>query len=488
MLTPAEELGLSGLSLASKVRRAFDRIPDDQLTTLINRIREESLARHLVYLRDGEPDAVHVMPCPLTALPDQIAYIHYVTVTIQNALKRLPDLYFTDDTVRKILQLPGDEEAFVREYWSPGHRENNPIFGRYDAVVDFISPMWKETLKFLEPNLGSIGGLHFVPTAERIVADLIFPEIQSREPRVRLEIGQDIRDLLMQDILDHLENIGRPARTICLVDPKYVGSGPDEQSVLTEYYQRRYEMRVSHADPSELTLSGDEVRYENEPIDLIYRDYGAADLLELERQGGDIRPIRSMFKQNRVVSSVASELDQKSCWEILTDPRLSAKYFSADERQVFRRHILWTRLVYPRVTDLPDGQPGDLIPYVRDEHETLVLKPNCSYGGRGVHIGSAMTKAEWEAAIDSALADSERWVVQQVTNIPVSDFPVLAPDGEIHIEPFYVVMGFAPSKYGLATLVRASQKQVVNVAQRGGLCVIAQGHAPGKLLGPRQRN
>ena len=28
MLTPAEELGLSGLSLASRVRRAFYRIPD----------------------------------------------------------------------------------------------------------------------------------------------------------------------------------------------------------------------------------------------------------------------------------------------------------------------------------------------------------------------------------------------------------------------------------------------------------------------------
>jgi hypothetical protein len=45
-------------------------------------------------------------------------------------------------------------------------------------------------------------------------------------------------------------------------------------------------------------------------------------------------------------------------------------------------------------------------------------------------------------------------------------------------------MGFAPTKYGVALVGRASQKQVVNVAQRGGLCVVAFGHAPGRLLGP----
>jgi len=45
-------------------------------------------------------------------------------------------------------------------------------------------------------------------------------------------------------------------------------------------------------------------------------------------------------------------------------------------------------------------------------------------------------------------------------------------------------MGFAPSKYGLAIMGRASQKQVVNVAQRGGMCVIAVGHPPERLVGP----
>jgi ABC-type lipopolysaccharide export system ATPase subunit len=60
--------------------------------------------------------------------------------------------------------------------------------------------------------------------------------------------------------------------------------------------------------------------------------------------------------------------------------------------------------------------------------------------------------------------------VQQLVTIPVREFPVLGPDGAVHSEPFYTVMGFAASDDGIAILARASQKQVVNVAQHGGLC------------------
>ena len=54
---------------------------------------------------------------------------------------------------------------------------------------------------------------------------------------------------------------------------------------------------------------------------------------------------------------------------------------------------------------------------------------------------------------------------------------VLGTDGIVHVEPFYTVMGFAATKYGLAILGRASQKQVVNVAQRGGMCSVLVGRS-----------
>ena len=66
--------------------------------------------------------------------------------------------------------------------------------------------------------------------------------------------------------------------------------------------------------------------------------------------------------------------------------------------------------------------------------------------------------------------------------MPVLEFPVLDAGGAVQAEPFYTVMGFAPSRYGLATLGRASQKRVVNVAQRGGMFSLLVGHAPGRLV------
>jgi hypothetical protein len=477
MLTPAEELGLGGLRLADRVHAAFAQIPERELVRVLRRLRAEAHRRHLVYLRDGRPDAIRVLPYPLAALPEQLAYVHYVSQTILNALKRLPDLYAQDPALREVLRLSEDEERWLRECWGSSQGESNPVFGRLDAVVDFTSPEWKDSLRFVEPNLSGIGGLHLAPTAERIVADVVLPSLRRHDARLPLEVGTDIRDLLMQEALDHAESLGRRLENLCFVEPKYAGSGPDEQEELARFYHDRYGMRLLHADPRELTLQGGEVYYDGARVDLAYRDYAVCDLLDLQREGADVAPMRALFRQNRMISSIAAELDQKSCWEVLTDARFTHTYFTADERQVFRHHIPWTRLVSDRRTDLPHGEAGDLLDYVRRQREALVLKPNRSYGGDGVRIGPGMTQAEWESALDAAVADRERWVVQELVRIPVQDFAVLGPDGRVRAEPFYTVMGFVPSPYGLAILGRASQKQVVNVAQRGGLCVVMTGHA-----------
>ena len=95
------------------------------------------------------------------------------------------------------------------------------------------------------------------------------------------------------------------------------------------------------------------------PIDIAYRDYEVRDLVELERtEGVNLEPMRLLFRENRMVSSLAGDFDHKSCWEMLTDPQLTQKYFTAEERQVFRRHILWTRVLSDRETTLPDGDRG----------------------------------------------------------------------------------------------------------------------------------
>ena len=105
-----------------------------------------------------------------------------------------------------------------------------------------------------------------------------------------------------------------------------------------------------------------------------------------------------------------------------------------------------------------------------------MLKPNRSYGGDGVVVGHAVEQHDWEAALERALGDTEsRFVLQQAAPIPVKSFHVFDADDQVDVEPFYIVMGFAPSRYGVSLMARASQQQVVNVAQHGGMCAVMVG-------------
>jgi hypothetical protein len=484
-LTVAEERGLLGLSLDSQVRRAFSALPPETMIDLVGRVREGARQRQLVYVRQGVSEVIPVMLRPFGIMPDQLAYLHFVSLTLINALKRLPDLYIQDFGVRSVVPLTPREEQWLWDTWGPSHRELNPVIGRMDGMLSFTSPTWKDTLTFVEPNLNGVGGLHLIPACEQMVAEVILPVVRGRGPELQLEPGQDMRHLFIQELLDHLEALGRPGRTVCFLEEKDSPDGPVEQQALADYYRTQYGLTILHADPSELRLEGEEVWCGGVPIDIAYRDYELRDIVALETEGRvDVRPLRKLFKSNRMVSSLAGEFDHKSCWEILTDPQFTQKYYNADERQVFRRHVLWTRLLRDRRTTLPDGETGDLLEYTRRSQEILVLKPNRSYGGDRVLLGNLLSAAEWETAVDHAVSGGEDWVVQRLAHVSVSEFPVVTDDGAVSVEPFYTVMGFAPTKFGMAILGRASQKAVVNVAQRGGLCAVLIGKPTGKLFGP----
>jgi hypothetical protein len=469
---PAEVLGLRAARLAARVRQALYRLPVDDLAAAFRRMREGAIARHMDYFMDGAVQTIRVFPCPITLLLEEVGYVHRVVRTLHEALVRMPDLYLADPAVRAVLRLEPEEDAWLRECWTPAVRARNPVFDRLDALVDYSSPVWKETFKFIEPNLTGIGGLHLIPSVEEVVSETIVPLLRTQDPGLRIERLTDARELLVRELRAHLEAIGRPGGRVCFVEPKYELEGIDEQRRLQEYLQRQHGMEAVHADPSELRMKGGEVHYGDDRVDLVYRDYSVLDLVELERDGVDVTPMRTLFRENRVISSIGAELDHKSCWEILTDPDIAARHFDDEARRCFHRHVLWTRVVSDRYTMLPDGETGDLLEFARRGHETLVLKPSRGYGGEGVLIGQTVTAGAWEQALDAALADQELWVVQCLAPIPVLEVPTLSPEGRLEPEMFYHVMGYASGPEGLAILARASQRQVVNVAQRGGMCAV----------------
>jgi len=469
---PAEVLGLRGARLAARVRQALYRTPPADLAEAFRRMREGATARHLDYFMEGVVRTIRVFPCPITLLPEEVDYVHRVVRILHDAMVRLPDLYAADPAVRAILRLEPEEDSWLRQCWTPAMRARNPVFGRLDALVDYSSPVWKDTFKFVEPNLTGIGGLHLIPSVEEILSETIVPLLAAQDPGLRLARLSDARELLQQELAAQLEAVGRRDGTVCFVEPKYELEGIDEQRRLVEYLRVRHGMTTLHADPSELRMRDGEIYYEDVRVDLVYRDYSVLDLVELEREGVDVTPMRTLFRENRVVSSIGAELDHKACWEILTDPEIAARHFDEASRRCFHRHVLWTRVLAERRTTLPDGESGDLLAFAREAREMLVLKPSRGYGGDGVVIGQTQSDSQWDQALDAALADVELWVLQSLAHIPVLEVPTLAEDGTLRPEMYYHVMGYASGPEGLAILARASQRQVVNVAQHGGMAAV----------------
>ena len=61
------------------------------------------------------------------------------------------------------------------------------------------------------------------------------------------------------------------------------------------------------------------------------------------------------------------------------------------------------RVWWPDVKTEYDGEPIELLEYVRKNRKNMVLKPSDEYGGKGVTLGWEVEKKEWENAIEQAL-------------------------------------------------------------------------------------
>jgi carboxypeptidase Taq len=491
ILSPNETLGLAGAALDSRVRKAAGHINDLSFAQIDQRLRADAQKNELTYERNGKFEPIPVMLRPLLAMNEQLAYVQHVCQRLTDALKRLPSLYLNDPAVQKVIAITPGEEGWLRDTWTPAHNRNNTVYGRLDAVCDFTAAGWQDTLHFMEANLSGVGGINYAPLAEQLVMRDIVPTLLDHDPALRIELPRDQRDLFIQVLIDHARALGRTKCRLSFVEPKYAEDGINEQSVLSEYLGKRHNLTITHADPCELRMKDGDVYYGDECVDVAYRDYEVRDLIELEQElGKPLEAMRHLFKQNRVVSSLVGDFDHKSCWEVLTDPAIAEKYFSAEECRLFRRHVLWTRIVADRKTTLPHNVDGDLLEYMRLHREELVMKPNRSYGGEGVTIGASTSPADWEKLIDEAVAntaDTEaNWVVQKATRLPVHEFPIVGQDGRVFTEPFYAVMGFAPTENGLGIMCRVSQKQVVNVAQHGGMAAVLVAHPPRELRVPKR--
>jgi len=158
-------------------------------------------------------------------------------------------------------------------------------------------------------------------------------------------------------------------------------------------------------------------------------------------------------------------LHKKASLAVLSDER-NVGLFSDDERQAIDAHIPWTRVVAERKTRHEDRQV-DLVPFIIDQRERLVLKPNDAYGGAGIVLGWEVDGATWERAVRVAL--TEPFVVQERVPIPSEPFPSVV-NGRVILADR--ILDSAPFAYQgthvEGCMSRLSTAALVNVTAGGG--------------------
>jgi hypothetical protein len=127
--------------------------------------------------------------------------------------------------------------------------------------------------------------------------------------------------------------------------------------------------------------------------------------------------VRSLNGLSRAVLST-----YKNTFEMLTDP----DYYGLFDREVLaalNRHVPWTRVVRDRATQYR-GKDVDLLPFIADHQEELVLKPSGGSGAVGVVLGWKCTPEVWKNTIRRSHHQS--YVVQErVRCVDVEEFHVL---------------------------------------------------------------
>ena len=255
---------------------------------------------------------------------------------------------------------------------------------------------------------------------------------------------------------------GTAPPVVAIVDWAEVKTRADQEILRVLIEARGIPCRL--ADPRAAVLAGGRLVFDGVAGDVVYRRGVLSELIE---RGDDVRVFMDAYRRGAAlfVNSFRCRLSEdKAFFALLTDEAFG-DLVSADERRFLAEVVPWTRRVAERRT-LRHGVEVDLLPFLLQYRESLVLKPAHGYGGRSVLVGDETAPETWEAAAMAGLA--EPWVVQDRVTIPEEPFPVVVEGAlrfealKVNANPFYA----AGAEVGAVT--RASRSAVINVSAGGG--------------------
>jgi glutathionylspermidine synthase len=398
--------------------------------------------------------------------PGQLRRVRRAVACLCQVLDRFCDAYADDERLREELAVPPAEDALIR--LDPGYSRPLRIC-RLDAFLQGYD------VKFLEFNADSPAGIGYTDVLhDGLRRAIVLPRVNAEFETAYTPMLPLLIETLLgayRELRGERGDLPEVPR-LALVDVEGSPSVPEFRIVCAA--ARRAGIEALWGTLDEVEYDGSQLRVQGEPVQLVYRralleDLPEGDLIAAarDRRAAVVNPFRARVANN------------KKLFALLQDSRF-AHLVGERERRVIDETIPWTRVLAPGRTSYGDWVV-DLLQFVSDNRERLVLKPASDYGGHGVSLGMETEQAAWDRLIEEH-AEVGDYVVQEYVPVPEEMFPTVE-NGHVqmrlkrfNINPFGIGGRYA----GMIT--RISDQAVINVSAGGGLLPSVMGRHRQRLL------
>ena len=275
-----------------------------------------------------------------------------------------------------------------------------------------------------EWNMGSPGGWDYQRMAQEI-GKLAWQRIKEKS-KIKIELDFDapilnpVPNFAQLLIRAHTQKNKDPNLVIALVAEKETIEKVGENIRFVEFLNGLNNVKAILTDPASLELkNNNQIFIKDNKISVIFLDFNNNVICRL-RKKHNLSALLTAIKQGMVINPRGMEpIGAKGIFEAVTSEHKELLSPSTVKRTP------WTRQFYPRRTEDPQGKAiPDLVQWVKNNWQDIILKPVHGYSGKGIIIGHKET--DKESAIKRAL-EARDYIVQPLIPLELwaEEFPWL---------------------------------------------------------------
>ncbi|MBL8182602.1 MAG: hypothetical protein JNL64_13440 [Blastocatellia bacterium] len=378
--------------------------------------------------------------------------------TIFSALQKVKDAAVLDDDILDELGITPIERELVKI--DPGYSHVSPTCRLDSFLVG-------DTYSYVELNGESPAGIAFSDSASEIFRSLPIVEKFAERYSIRtLEGRSKMLNVLLACYTEFCGGKPDHSPVIAIVDLDDLPT-IKEFELFKEYFES-HGYRSVICSPRQLEFNGEDLTFEGTKIDIVYKRLLVNEYLPIMEEQPTLLDAYRAGKVCMVNSFRGKLVHKKAIFAVLTNER-RAHLFNDAELAAITAHVPWTRKFCEDQT-VNHGETIDLVEWTRSNSSKLVLKPNDDYGGHGIYIGWNSSQAQWDEAIDVALADGD-YLVQERVKTARETFPMITDDAGnwefvdqlVDLDPL-LFMGKVGSAF-----TRLASNELANVTAGGGM-------------------